>query len=236
MLSRLLRATKGRSIGEIFKLIAKNIAYLVYKLTPRARRRRARDHAFDVKWGTDTAGMRDLGSLKINLDRARHGRRYQAGDGEHLLAILDDLGLSFPDYTFIDFGSGKGRVILMAALRPFRRVYGVEFSEELTSVALKNLHIFEQKVSTMSPVQVACVDAAEFKLPVGNLVVYFNNPFDATVMAEVVANLEAALRGGEREIRVIYVHPQCAEIFDRSGYWTRETVQGMLVLSTRSAA
>src|ERR1700722_6642663 len=30
------------------------------------------------------------------------------------------------EYTFIDFGSGKGRVLLMAARLGFRRLYGIE--------------------------------------------------------------------------------------------------------------
>lgn len=33
------------------------------------------------------------------------------------------------DYDFLDFGSGKGRTLLMAASFPFKKITGVEFSK-----------------------------------------------------------------------------------------------------------
>jgi cyclopropane fatty-acyl-phospholipid synthase-like methyltransferase len=56
-----------------------------------------------------------------------------------LSRALDRLQLDPRDFVFVDLGSGKGRVILRAATRPFRRVEGVEFSEPLHRVALRNI-------------------------------------------------------------------------------------------------
>src|SRR5688572_3166400 len=44
-----------------------------------------------------------------------------------------------PDDVFIDFGCGKGRVVLQAAMYPFRKVIGVELSTELCDVARRNV-------------------------------------------------------------------------------------------------
>ncbi len=43
------------------------------------------------------------------------------------------------DFTFIDLGSGKGRVLLMASEYPFQKIIGVEFMPELHRAAQKNI-------------------------------------------------------------------------------------------------
>jgi tRNA1(Val) A37 N6-methylase TrmN6 len=41
------------------------------------------------------------------------------------------------DYTFIDFGSGKGRALLMAADLQFKSLIGIELRKELHDKALQ---------------------------------------------------------------------------------------------------
>ncbi len=43
------------------------------------------------------------------------------------------------DDVFVDFGSGMGRILLLAVQYPFRRVVGVELSEELNEIAKANV-------------------------------------------------------------------------------------------------
>jgi hypothetical protein len=48
------------------------------------------------------------------------------------------------DFTFTDFGSGEGRVLLIAAGLPFRAVVGVEFSAELNEIASRISYVFRR--------------------------------------------------------------------------------------------
>jgi hypothetical protein len=48
------------------------------------------------------------------------------------------------DFTFIDLGSGKGRVLLMAAAYGFKRIIGVEFMPELHRVAEENIRKYTE--------------------------------------------------------------------------------------------
>ena len=50
------------------------------------------------------------------------------------------------DDVFIDFGAGRGRVLLEAAKLPLRRVIGVEFLPELADEAEQNLAVASQRV------------------------------------------------------------------------------------------
>lgn len=236
MLGRFGNAIRGRSLVEILALVAKNLLHMGQELTPRARQLREQDRSFDELWGTDTTGIRELGSLDISVERARHGVRYQPSDAENLLMILDELDLTFSDYIFIDYGCGKGRIILAASQLPFRKVYGIEISEELAAIAINNRKVFSTKAKQMAPISVVCIDAVEFEPPRENLVVYLYNPFDRTVMKEVVANLEQMLERGKLRILVVYVDPQCPEVFDRSGIWTTQTLHGVRVMSANGSA
>jgi hypothetical protein len=49
------------------------------------------------------------------------------------------------DFTFIDLGSGKGRVLLMASDYPFKRIIGVEFMPELQRVAQENIRKYAER-------------------------------------------------------------------------------------------
>lgn len=61
---------------------------------------------------------------------------------EHLIGLVADRARGF---TFIDYGAGKGRVLLIAARYQFDRVVGVELSEPLIRVAAANIAVYAQK-------------------------------------------------------------------------------------------
>ncbi len=68
--------------------------------------------------------------------------------------------------VFLDYGSGKGRVLLMAAQFAFRRVIGVEYSEELNRVARRNIERAGRRC-VCKEIEVVTADAAEFRVPPG---------------------------------------------------------------------
>lgn len=232
MISRLKRSIENRSLREIAGLIGKNVAHGIKALSPRALRIRADNLAFDRRWGIDTMGTCNLSALQIDPQLARHGVRYQASDGDLMLNILDRLPIVHSDFNFIDFGSGKGRIVLFASQRNFKKVYGVEISPELVSIAKRNLESFKEKNEKIAPIKMICSSAEKFEIPDGNIVCYFYNPFDKTIMRPVVENLENHFSRGGATIYVIYVDPRHRAIFDQSGCWRAETFEDVLVFSS----
>jgi hypothetical protein len=111
-----------------------------------------------------------------------------------------------PSDVFIDFGSGKGRVVLQAAAYPFRRVIGVEVSEQLSATAKDNLERNRHRLSCQD-VTLLTVDAQDYQVPDDVTVAFFFNPFVGDVFASVVANLVASADRNPRPIRIIYVNP-----------------------------
>ena len=91
--------------------------------------------------------------------------------------LLANIGEDLGRFSFVDFGSGKGRVLLVASHYPFREVVGVEFSPELHEIAEDNIRRYQSPARRCPHVRSVCADAATFALPAPDCVLYFNNPF-----------------------------------------------------------
>ena len=145
-MSRIRRASRGRSAVQIVRLIGLNLIYAARKISPRAIRASRREAEFDRRDGTDTSGIREMSSLDVSLAVARHGVRYQAADVRLFKRALSLLTLEPSTYVFVDYGSGKGRALLLASLYPFKEVIGVEIAPELHAIAGANIAMKVGKV------------------------------------------------------------------------------------------
>jgi len=119
--------------------------------------------------------------------------------------ILDGLGEDCSRFTFVDFGSGRGRVLLAAAEKPFSAVRGVEFSGRLHAEAERNIANYPADRLGCRDVRSVCIDAAEYNLPEGDCILYFFNPFSADLLDRVVSRaLDTARSRGTRLILIYY--------------------------------
>lgn len=118
------------------------------------------------------------------------------------LAILGKLRVSPERDVFIDFGSGKGRVIALAARYPFKRVIGIEFSSELNEIARRNIER-ARGVLRCRDVELVSVDAREYQIPDEATVLYLANPFYGDVLDAVLNAIRASLIRSPRPITVI---------------------------------
>ena len=191
---------------------------------------------FDAKYGTDTAGIREIGTLDIvHSPSARYAIRYEPSSAQLVRSELDKLALDVKGFTFIDFGSGKGRVLLVAATLPFKEVIGIELSRELHEAALENIARLPPDVIRTASIRSIHADAASFELPKSDLVCYFYNPFGPPVLMAVAQRLVAHCEHlGFRAI-VIYVDPTHREIFEATERFViLDESPHLLVLTTPS--
>jgi hypothetical protein len=130
--------------------------------------------------------------------------QYEPVSPDELKSTLAEIDVRSEDYTFIDFGSGKGRVLLMAAAYPFRNIIGVEFAEELHRIAVRNVARYR---GSRRCKEIECVhaDAAEFSIPPGPLVIFLNNPFRDLVMSRVMQNVWQSISADPRDILFVCV-------------------------------
>lgn len=205
MLSAIERRLSGRSAGEIAALIVKNVGHGLRQLGSGGRG--APTDAFDQRWGTETSQLANLSSLDVDRDRARYGVRYQPSSGAALEHAVAAFALDPAEYAFVDYGSGKGRVCMIAARLGFRQSAGVEFSPELCATARRNIDSFVRNGGAAQAPDIVLGDAGAFAPPAGPLLAYLYNPFAPPVLDEVVARLRAKALAGDPVV-VCYVDPR----------------------------
>jgi SAM-dependent methyltransferase len=162
-------------------------------------RTRLADLLFDR--GIDTAGIQYQGE-HLHSDNVR----YEASGWSYLPRALPRDSVSGSD-VFLDIGSGKGRVIYQAARYPFRRVMGVEVSEELNEVAHANIETRRRKL-VCQDIELVTADAAGFDIPDDVTVAYLFYPFVGDTFRAVMGKLVESLDRRPRRLRLIYVCPK----------------------------
>lgn len=134
-----------------------------------------------------------------------------------LAAVQRALRDRLHEYSFVDFGSGKGLAVMLASHLPFKHVYGVEMSPALHAIAQSNLQKFSTRTPRHAPVTLECADALAYPWPDGHVVAYLYNPFDAELTARFIERLVGESERGQRDVVVAYVNPVHRELFDGHG-------------------
>lgn len=202
-------------IGQLAGWIGRNY----WRFSPFTIYEKFEKQRFDRRHGIETHVDVQLSELSIDSPNKHRGYKYHATPPVSFRSVLKRMRIDYKDYTFIDFGSGKGRTLLLASAFPFRKVIGVEFSEELHKQALANIQRYKEKHET-SPIESVHIDATEFALPNGPLVLYFFNPFDGTVLRQVLANIQRAASASKRRIFIVYLYLDEEDVLKESGAFT----------------
>jgi SAM-dependent methyltransferase len=161
---------------------------------------------FDAENGVVTEALVFLGDLDPEAigPNIAHATHYEPTPVADFDALLAHVPFAPAGATFVDVGSGMGRVVLLAARLPFRQVIGLEISRALHEIASDNLASAGRAAFRCRDVRLRCGDAATYRFPRGPLVAYLYNPFDASVLAGVLHRL--ATRGPE-PLAIVYHTP-----------------------------
>jgi hypothetical protein len=170
------------------------------------------DRAMNIR----AARAEHLDGFTIAGNNRAHANRYEATPS----GVIDDLLLEvegdLSEHVFVDLGSGKGRVLCLAAKHPFKRIIGVEFAAELHRIAVENLARFRVPWRKVRDIRPLLLDAVLFEPPPEPLVVFMFNPFREPILGRVVENLERSLDRAPQPIWILYYMPEHAHVIDRS--------------------
>lgn len=165
----------------------------------------ARDSSFDRKFGTDTAGRVEPSELGIADSSVREKAVLYLGSPERVTRwLLRNSGCDPTEFSFVDLGCGKGRVLLLASELPFKGVIGVEISAELCAIARQNAAIFNPP-SRKSRIEVHIADTTRFEFPDSNLLIHMYHPFDPDLTVKVFEGLGQSLQRLPRKVTVAYL-------------------------------
>lgn len=174
---------------------------------------------FDLRHGTETTLPREPDAGDVSATALNDAVQYQGANPRITRALLDALPPAARTARFVDFGCGKGRVLLLAAEAGFTRLTGVEFSPALAEAARRNLLRYSR---TRPPVhhEVLTMDAASYVIPEEPVVLFFYNPFGGETLRRVVANIEQRARANGGNLWVVYLNPKGLAEFTAAGLVT----------------
>jgi predicted RNA methylase len=158
----------------------------------------------EKKHSLDNGGSIDGAELGV----AEDGFGYQPIDAHSFHLAFSKLDIDWSKSVFADYGCGKGRAVLLAARRPFRKVLGVEISTELCQIAEANVEAAKSLI-VADDVEIIDTDATTFSPPSDLNVVFMYNPFDANIVQLVLEQLRESLAAHPRELTIIYALPKC---------------------------
>ena len=197
-----VRAT-GRMVAEGIGWRAERVRKWVMQQGP-LRMRRIADADFDRKHGVETSGPVSAFKLDIPDGKVEGIHHYEPTPAPAIQAMLKAVPIPHEQFTFVDYGSGQGRVLLLAADYPYKRIIGVEFSRKLHEVATRNLEVWKSPSQRCFQVESVCEDARQFVLPDGPIVLFFFTPFRSPVSDKVIGNIRESLAAQPRPIRIIH--------------------------------
>ena len=183
-------------------------------------KRETQDLLFDLRFHVGSAGDQQVDKLHVVGENAPHAILY-AGTGLRMgRMILASLPIQdFSKYTFVDFGSGKGRMLLIAAEYPFRKIVGVEFATELHATASQNIKTYRNPRRKCLDLVSLNMDALSFPVPATDCVIYFHFPFRRPVMQPLLERINDSLDRNPRDVIIAFLNPEIGSLLEETRHF-----------------
>ncbi len=176
------------------------------------------DRHFDHRFRTDTTGIILTKDLYQDAAAQNQNCDYQASNPVEFVLMLSRLPIEHKKYCFIDYGSGKGRALILASRLPFKKAIGVEGSEELHQLAQRNIASMWRGGQKCLDVESCHHDATTFELPRDPIVIFCYNAFKDDVMADVLRQIEVSYRQDPRHVMFVYHNPRYRQLMDTADF------------------
>ena len=173
-------------------------------------------HPFDALHGTETGALIPGDDLATGHQHDRHITAYH-GTAPSLFRKLIAQWQKHAQHpvektAFVDVGAGKGRVMLLAAELPFRRIVGIELHPALAATARRNVERYSPQHKA-PPVRIEEADIMRLRMPAGPCCLYLFNPFSLVLMDRFLDKLARDFRNREQDLDLLYVNDEQRDLF-----------------------
>ncbi len=159
----------------------------------------------EKKYSINTTGWDELKKTRAAGIDISHATMYMPANFLLLEEVFAKLPLEKRNH-FLDIGCGKGRALCVAAYMGFKKVTGIDFSNEFCIIAEENLQQTKSKYPLLD-YSVINKDAATIEIPADVDCIFLFNPFDQFIMKKVAKNIQESYRKNPRNIFIIYLNP-----------------------------
>lgn len=205
------------NLRYLLNKVYRSVCWELHKLRPLNRSRLAEHVGFDAKYGVDTwSEMHSPEYLERHFSESQN-YLYEPCEPwlvKEIIGRVTESGVS-REWTFIDVGSGKGRVLMIAS-GYFNDVIGIEIDERLHEVAVGNFAKLresqdrEQQMMAEGVVLHNC-DIQSYKFTDKNLFLTLFNPFSDELMIHMLDSLDSDVHHGN--VVIGYINPIHKQVF-----------------------
>ena len=179
-----------------------------------------RRDAFDATFGVETSRPVEPWEIAEATDQTLSSNaRYHPTPVGTVRAVIAAAKARHEEMSFVDYGCGKGRVMLVASDFPFRKIIGVEFARSLADVARQNVQRYRAPTQRCHVLEVCCQDAVEFAIPDDAGFFYFYEPFSKATAERVLANIESSLERHPRRAILALVGKALHPVVEQRPFW-----------------
>lgn len=185
-LARILSAIKKRGLLQVMK-IGFECAFSPF--TPALHY--AENKYIDLKYNIDTYSKDSVDALLIDSVNKRYSDIYKTIPERVFRKCIRVLPQDLSNFHFIDLGSGKGRILFLAAQRNFKKISGIEFSHTLFEISQKNKTRYEKRFKNENRIELIFGDVTQ-RLHLEDsqpYVLFFFNPFRGEITESVVETI-----------------------------------------------
>ncbi len=171
------------------------------------------EYYYEIRFSIDTSGRIEIKDLNKSINSkvyAKYGILYAGSQFEWLRKAMASLPIEKKNATLLDLGSGKGRVLCYALQKGFKKVIGVEYSQELSKISVQNLEKLKEAKNIYFDWEIICDDASNYTIPSYVDVVWMFHPFTGPVLTKVLHNIKKAAE--KKKLYVVFANPPKDEI------------------------
>jgi len=162
------------------------------------------DRMYDRRHNMDTTGCIAASDLDVEGESKNFSEVYAPTPEKSFRLMLKAIPVDLRDFSFIDYGCGKGRTLMIGAEHPFRQIIGIEHSGELARIASSNIASYRSIHDNCPGMEVLHLDASDFEPPPGPCFFYFYSPFHGQVLQRVVDNIRQSYEQSPRPMVILY--------------------------------
>ncbi len=123
---------------------------------------------------------------------SKNYKHYSPAYTSLVIEALESLNINYKKYIFIDLGSGKGKVTLIASKFRFKKILGIEIIRNLVQQAKKNEKIFFAKKWNKKykcKIDYICSDAEKYPINSEKKVYFMFDPFPNQKLKKILKKI-----------------------------------------------
>ena len=133
-------------------------------------------------------------------------------------------------FAFVDYGAGRGRVLLLASHLNFDKIIGIESAEQLHNDCEMNIAQYPRSLMKCRDVECILQDTRAFDLPKGPTIFYFCHPFDEQIMSEAIERIARSYDRDPRRLYIVCVDLPDLQVVEKWGIFSPFYLPGLQIL------